>query len=414
MVVGIEAMNIFGGMAYLDVKELADFRKLNQNRFHNLLMKEKTVALPCEDPVTYGVNAAKPIIDTLSESEKNKIELLITCSESGIDFGKSMSTYIHDYLGLNKNCRLFEIKQACYSGTAGLQMAINFILSNTSKNAKALVIATDISRFLVTEGGEALTEDWSYAEPSAGAGAVAVLISNKPYIYQVDIGANGYYGCEIMDTCRPIADSESGNADLSLLSYLDCCEQTFKEYQKRVANVNYKDTFQYLCYHTPFGGMVKGAHRTMMRKLVGCKGDEIEKDFLDRVLPGLDLCQRTGNIMGGTVLLAIASTIINGEFKTPKRLGCFSYGSGCCSEFYSGIVTKEGQEELNKFEIKKHLNNRYRLSIQEYGEIIKESNKVKFGTRNITMDLDALNNLKENQQLVLKRIKEYHREYAWL
>jgi len=73
--VGIEDMNVFCGMAYLDVMELAKHRKLDATRFGNLLMKEKTVALPYEDPVTCGVNAAKPIIDSLSESEKNRIEL---------------------------------------------------------------------------------------------------------------------------------------------------------------------------------------------------------------------------------------------------------------------------------------------------------------------------------------------------
>ena len=81
--------------------------------------------------------------------------MVVACSESGIDFGKSMSTYIQDYLGLSRNCRMFEIKQACYSGTAGLQMAFNLILSQTCPGAKALVIGTDISRFIVAEGGEA-------------------------------------------------------------------------------------------------------------------------------------------------------------------------------------------------------------------------------------------------------------------
>ena len=83
-------------------------------------MKEKTVALPYEDPISFAINAANPIVSSLSEAEKDRIEMLITCSESGIDFGKSMSTYIHQYLGLNRNCRLFELKQACYSGTAGV------------------------------------------------------------------------------------------------------------------------------------------------------------------------------------------------------------------------------------------------------------------------------------------------------
>ncbi len=145
--VGIEAMNIYGGAAKLDVRLLAEARRLDMTRFDNLLMKEKTVAMPYEDPISFAVNAAKPIIDGLNDKDRQCIELIITCTESGVDFGKSMSTYIHDYLGLSRHCRMFELKQACYSGTAGFQMALNFILSQTSPRAKALVIATDISRF---------------------------------------------------------------------------------------------------------------------------------------------------------------------------------------------------------------------------------------------------------------------------
>ena len=148
-------MNVFGGTAYLDVAELARHRRLDNARFANLLMKQKAVALPYEDPVTFAVNAAKPVVDALSPAEKDRIELLVTCTESGIDFGKSLSTYVHHHLGLNRNCRQFEIKQACYSGTAGFQMAVNFVLSKVSPGAKALIVATDISRFMVAEGGSA-------------------------------------------------------------------------------------------------------------------------------------------------------------------------------------------------------------------------------------------------------------------
>ncbi|AKF95940.1 hydroxymethylglutaryl-CoA synthase family protein [Brevibacillus laterosporus] len=415
--VGIEAMNVFGGTAYLDIMQLAEYRKLDIGRFENLLMKEKSVALPYEDPITLGVNAAKPIVNSLSEEEKNRIELVVTCTESGIDFSKSISTYIHHYLGLNRNCRLFEIKQACYSGTAGLQLAVNFVLSQVSPGAKALVVATDISRFLIA-GGDILSEEWSYAEPTGGAGAVAILVGENPSMFQVDVGANGYYGYEVMDTCRPVPDSEAGNADLSLLSYLDCCEQTFLEYQRRVIGVDYQKTFQYLSFHTPFGGMVKGAHRSMMRKILKAKSAEIESDFEQRVLPGLNYCQRIGNIMGASVLLSLASTIDNGDFDTAKRIGCFSYGSGCCSEFYSGVVTSQGQEHLRRFEIEKQLNERYHLSMDEYEELLRESGMVKFGTRNAKLDLnlfpEALKSSFGKQRLVLKEINEYHREYEWL
>ncbi|SFS42364.1 hydroxymethylglutaryl-CoA synthase family protein [Marininema halotolerans] len=416
--VGIEAMNVFGGTTYLSVMELAKHRQLDTTRFENLLMKEKAVALPYEDPITFGVNAAKPIVDQLTEEEKNRIELLITCTESGIDFGKSMSTYIHHYLGLNRNCRLFELKNACYAGTAGFQMAVNFILSQASPGAKALVIATDISRFLVAEGGDALTEDWSYAEPSGGAGAVALLIGENPRVFQVDVGANGYYGYEVMDTCRPIPDSEAGDADLSLLSYLDCCENAFLEYQKRVVDVNYRDTFQFLAFHTPFGGMVKGAHRTMMRKMVKAKPREIEEDFHQRVLPGLNYCQRVGNIMGGTVLLSLASTIDNGTFDQSKRIGLFSYGSGCCSEFYSGVVSRQGQEFQQRFQIETQLNERYPLSMDQYDALLVGSDAVKFGTRNVKLDVDVLPEPYRASQgkgrLFLESIREFHREYKFV
>lgn len=416
--VGIESMNVFAGTAYLDVTELALHRQLDPQRFSNLLMKEKTVALPYEDPVTFGVNAAKPIIDSLSPDEKDSIEMVITSTESAFDFGKSMSTYFHQQLGLNRNCRLFEVKNACYSGVAGLQNAVNFVLGQASPGAKALVIATDIARFIVAKGGQALTEDWSFAEPSSGAGAVAMLVSDQPHVFEIDVGASGYYGFEVMDTCRPAADSEAGNADLSLLSYLDCCENAFREYAKRVENADYRDSFSYLAFHTPFGGMIKGAHRTMMRKMVKASPAEIEEDFERRVTPGLKWCQRVGNIMGGTAMFSLAATIANGSFDTPKRLGCFSYGSGCCSEFFSGVADRQGQDKLARMQIPDRLGSRYKLTMEEYDKILQGSEAVKFGTRNVVLERDFPEGIAGATQamgpcLFLKEIKEYHREYEW-
>lgn len=413
--VGIEAMNAFGGTSCLDIARLSNYRGLDNKRFENLLMKEKAVALPYEDPVTFGANAAKPLVDKLSQAEKERIELLITCTESGIDFGKSISTYIHHYLGLSRNCRMLEIKQACYSGTSGLQMAINFILSHTSPGAKALVIATDISRFIVTDGGNAHDQDWSFAEPSAGAGAVAMLISDTPYTFRLDQGASGYYGYEVMDTCRPLPDSEAGDADLSLMSYLDCCEQSFRAYSRRVKNVSYDHSFQYLAFHTPFGGMVKGAHRTMMRKMVKAKPDVIESDFQQRVSPGLQYCQRVGNIMGATVFLSLAGIIDSGDFESPRRIGCFSYGSGCCSEFFSGVVTAEGQQYLRNQQIGNQLDNRYRLSMEEYEILIAGGQALKFGTRNVKPDRSLQPPVQHGSaRLQLNEIKEFHRRYEWV
>lgn len=410
--VGIEAINAFAGSAYISVEKLAVHRKLDPARFTNLLMKEKTVTLPYEDPVTFGLNAARPIVDALSPEEKDRIEMVISCTESAFDFGKSMSTYFHKHLGLNRNCRLFEIKNACYSGVAGLQAAINFVLSQTSPGAKALVIATDISRLL---GDQTKEQEFSFFEPSAGAGAVAMLVSDRPYVFQVDVGASGYYGFEVMDTCRPIADSEAGDADLSLLSYLDCFEGAYREYAKRVDGVDFAKTFGYLAMHTPFGGMIKGAHRDMMRKIVKANPRDIEADFQRRVTPGLAYCQRVGNIMGATTMLSLLSTIEHGDFTTPQRVGVFSYGSGCCSEFFSGVVTKEGQERVRAMRVNEQLDRRYELTMEEYDRMLVNSNAVKFGTRNVVLDTAFLPIARQAQgekTLFLTEIREFQRQYA--
>ncbi|MFE6775900.1 hydroxymethylglutaryl-CoA synthase family protein [Streptomyces sp. NPDC057702] len=415
---GIEAINFYGGSAYLDVQTLAEYRGLDNERFENLLMREKSVALPYEDPVSFAVNAAKPIVDALSQEERDSIEVLITCTESGIDFGKSLSTYVHDYLGLSRGCRLFEVKNACYAGTAGFQNAVNFVLSQVSPGAKGLVVTTDISRFKATEGGEALQEDWSFAEPSGGAGAMAILVSDTPHVFSVDVGANGYYGYEVMDTCRPVPDSEAGNADLSLMSYLDCCEAAYRAYATKVEDVDYASTFDYLSFHTPFGGMVKGAHRTMMRRMCKARNPAIEADFERRVLPGLSYCQRVGNVFGGTVFLNLLGTIAHGDFSTPKRVGIFSYGSGCCSEFYSGVVTQDSQERVRAMNTNKTLDDRYELSIEQYLRLTKENEVIEFGTRNVELRLDLvpeiLDTVSGTGRLFLKRVNEFHREYAWV
>lgn len=416
MTVGIEAIHAFCGSAYVDVMKLAQHRNLDNARLEKLLMKQKSVALPYEDPISFGVNAAKPIVDALTEAEKDRIEMVITCTESSFDFGKSMSTYIHHHLGLNRNCRLFELKNACYSGAAGFQLALQLILSGTSPGAKVLVVATDISRFFATKGGEGLTEDWSFAEPTGGAGAVAMLVSDQPFVFQADVGANGYYGFEVMDTCRPEPDSESGDADLSLLTYLECCENAFLEYQKRVDGADYGSSFGYLAFHTPFGGMIKGAHRNMMRKQLRAAPADIEADFGRRVAPGLSYCRRVGNIMGATTSLSLLSTIDNGDFTSPQRIGIFSYGSGCCSEFFSGVVTREGQGRTRSLGHAEQLERRVELSMADYDSLLRGRGAVRFGTRNTEVDTDIVPAARNGHggRLFLKAITEYHREYEWV
>ena len=409
MTVGIEAINAYGGQAFLDIHTLFVERGLDLERFSNLMMREKSVNLPCEDPVTNAVNAAKPIIDALSTEERDSIELIITSTESGLDFGKSLSTYIHHYLGLNRRCRLFEIKQACYGGTAALQMAANFVASQASPGAKALVIATDVARSAVK---------LTYMEPSQGVASVAMLVSQTPDILALDFGANGYHSYEVMDTCRPEAEIETGDPDLSLMSYLDCLEASFRAYTDKVEAVDLVGTFDYLAFHTPFAGMVKGAHRHLMRKFKPSAPDVVLADFEKRVMPSLQHCVRVGNVYSGTVYLALCSLIDHAFIDAPKRVGLYSYGSGCSSEFFSGIVTPLSQQKLAPMQISKHLDQRYALNMTEYDSLLDLNMQWVFGLKNKMMDNSAYASIYAQQLqnkglLTLRSIENYHRIYDW-
>src|SRR5262249_10763935 len=123
------------------------------------------------------------------------------------------------------------------------------------------------------------------------------------------------------------------------------------------------------------------------------------------------------NIMGATVFLSLASTIDHGQFENLKRIGCFSYGSGCCSEFYSGVVTAKGQKRQQRFQIERQLNERYQLSMDEYEVLMQGSGAVKFGTRNVKLDFQsipgALASCREKPRLLLEEIRDFHRLYRW-
>jgi polyketide biosynthesis 3-hydroxy-3-methylglutaryl-CoA synthase-like enzyme PksG len=99
----------------------------------------------------------------------------------------------------------------------------------------------------------------------------------------------------------------------------------------------------------------------------------------------------------------------------PQRVGCFSYGSGCCSEFFSGIVTKDGQRRVRALRIKDQLDKRYELSMDEYDRLLVNNNSIKFGTRNVVLDTDFIPQARKAQgkdTLFLTQIKEFQRQYA--
>ncbi|MEV0593886.1 hydroxymethylglutaryl-CoA synthase family protein [Nonomuraea cavernae] len=403
MNVGIEALNVYCGLAQIPVPALFEGRGLDTERLGNLMMRNRSVGLPFEDPVTNAVNAARPI------AADDRIEILITSTESGLDYSKSVASYAHEYLGLPKSCRVVEVKQACYAATAAVQLAAAYVASGVSPGAKALVIATDVA--LVDERA-------AYAEPAMGAGAAAVLISDRPRILDLDLGAFGNHSYETMDSARPEPTFDVADSDRSLFAYLDCLTSCLAGYRNKVENADFATTFDYLAMHTPFAGMVKAAHRKLMRESGGGTAS-VEEDFERRMLPSLAYPSRVGNLCSGSVYLALASLIDNASLDGAARVGLYSYGSGCSSEFFSGLVDEESARTLAAMRIGEQLDGRCELGFDEYAALLPATLTCLVPERDREVDVGAYEHLLgrarfDRDLLVNTGTKDYHRTYEWL
>jgi polyketide biosynthesis 3-hydroxy-3-methylglutaryl-CoA synthase-like enzyme PksG len=404
--VGIESIGVYCGVAGVEVSALFGARGLDDRRRDNLMMERRSVALPCEDVVTFSATAARPIIDAMSDEERRSIELVVVGTESAVDFGRSTSTFLHSLLRLDRTCRLFEIKQACYGGMAALQTACALVAASPRPDARALVVGADVASPMRN----------TYMEPSQGAGAVAILVSRRPRIAVLDAGAYGCHSYDSGDGSRPVREQDVFNVDLSLLTYLDCLQHAWEDYASVVAGVDIVESFGRLAMHTPFPGMVKGAHRSLLRRLGRLPAAEIEADFAERVAPSLAYPAQVGNIYSGMLLLALASMVDH----TPSegyRAGLYAYGSGCSSEFTSAVILPAARAELAEARIAKQLADRASLSIADYDVVIDETPPA--GVQDVKLDPDAADRLvggrlSAHGSAVLAGVHGYRREYAWI
>ncbi|MDN3354262.1 hydroxymethylglutaryl-CoA synthase [Actinomadura sp. DC4] len=401
MTVGIEAISAYCGSAYVDVEDLFEARGLDRARIANLGMRNKSVAAPGEDVVAMAATAARPLTDALTEEEKATVRAVIVATESAFDLSKAASTYVHRLLELPRTCRLLEVKEACYGGIAALQMAAALVA--VEPESRVLVIASDLPG----------PNKGTYAEPAQGAGAVAVLVGARPRVVELTPGTSGCYGYEITDFARPRADVDVVDTDLSLMAYLECLRGAFLDYASRVPGADFARSFDLLAMHTPFPGMVRGAHRTGLRKLSDLRPGEVQEDFTRRVEPSLRFPREVGNVYAATTLLAMSSAIAYGE---GERLGVFSYGSGCSSEFFGCRVPSGAAEIVESAGFAGELTARRRLTVAEYDEAMETGATTMFGACDAKPEPDVLASwgAGARPRAVLTTIQDYRREYTWL
>jgi hydroxymethylglutaryl-CoA synthase len=105
-------------------------------------------------------------------------------------------------------------------------------------------------------------------------------------------------------------------------------------------------------------------------QLEGKSEVEADASFTDEVALSLRLPSQVGNIYTGSLYLSLASLLEAeaGELEG-RRVGLFSYGSGCAAEYFAGRVVAGAGAFVAELALAEPLAGRRRYSIAEYEAI---------------------------------------------
>ena len=371
MSVGIERLPVYVPQYALRLTDLAAARDVPPEKLTaGLGVQEMAIAPPCEDVVTLAATAGARLLRA-ARVDPEEIGMLLVATETGVDHSKPVSIFVHDLLGIGRRCRVYELKHACYAGTAALMTAADWVRAGGGRARRALVIAADIARYEIGSPGE----------PTQGAGAVAMLVGREPRALVLS-EQSGTYAGNVHDFWRPLDRREAiVDGKYSVECYLDALAGAFMAYRglerpPLVPGETLSDRLVRLLYHTPFPKMAMKAHRRLLEVDGHAAGRAVEDDraaasYRRQAAPGLAAVARVGNTYTASLYLCLAALLeAEGRTLAGERLGLFSYGSGCCAEFFTGSVP-EGVEAVADAGVGALLAGRTFIDVPAYERLVR-------------------------------------------
>lgn len=357
--IGIDAIAFSVPNAYIEASDLAAARGVAPEKYtKGLGVSRIAIAGRDEDPVTLATNAARRLLAQSGRSRAD-IGMCVVGSETAVDHSKPIASYVHGLLGLPSRCRVFETKHACFGATAALLGATEWIASGAARGRSALVIASDIARYELGSAGE----------PTQGAGAVAMLVSERPRLLELDVGHTGSYAQNVHDFWRPLHRKDAlVDGHFSVECYLSALEGAYADWKASGSRTSAADLAR-TCYHVPYGKMASKAHR---RRLAAEGIAEAQADvrFLTEVAPSLAFSAQVGNVYTASLYLSLASLLAAEASELESaHVGLFSYGSGCGAEFFAARVAAGAGAFARYLDLGAPLANRRRLTVEQYEEL---------------------------------------------
>jgi len=425
MAAGIDDIAIYIPRLYLDAGDFAKARGLDPEKLERGLgIGQMAIVDTNQDPACLAANACLRVMQK-NKLTPDKIGRLYVATESSFDESKAMNSYVigmleqvygQDTFG---HCGGIECKFACVSGSYALYDNTNWIRAGEAEDKYALVVVSDIAKYDLGSSGEV----------TQGAGAIAMLLNDKPRLLSFDPKVTATSIKNEYDFYRPFGkETPIVHGQYSNLLYLIQVKNALIDYKRKIKKTGLiklkdgetiLDHVDYLNMHLPYSNMGKKALAYLVRhewrdlprwkKIIEEIGMEepIPKDprgtiesvledsefmandhqftklftsteiyaelYESKLASSLIASKMIGNLYTASLYLGFRSSL---EFEYQKgvdlkgkRVGFCSYGSGASAMIFSGVIQPEYEQVVKDMNLEAELGPRTKLSLDEYEEL---------------------------------------------
>jgi len=425
MAAGIDDIAIYIPQLYVEASDFALERGLDPVKLERGLgIGQMAIVDTNQDPACLAANACLKIMQK-NKLTPDQIGRLYVATESSFDESKAMNSYV---IGMLEqvygeetfgHCGGIECKFACVSGSYALYDNTNWIRAGESEDKHALVVVSDIAKYDMGSSGEV----------TQGAGAIAMLLNDKPRLLEFDPKVTSTSIKNEYDFYRPFGkETPIVHGQYSNLLYLIQVKNALSDYKRKAKNTGMiklnedetiLDHIDYLNMHLPYSNMGKKAlaylarheWRTLPRWNKIIKEIEMEEpipkdprgtiesvladaefmakdhqftklftntsEYLElyesKLASSLIASKMIGNLYTASLYLGFRSSL---EFEYQKgvdlkgkRIGFCSYGSGASAMIFSGVIQPEYEQVVKDMNLEAELGPRTKLTLKEYEEM---------------------------------------------
>lgn len=404
MTFGIEAASYYVPSLYLEIKDLAEKRGIDPAKLEKGLGLHK-MGFPDvhEDAATFAAEALLKLIEDYQLNPKETARIYLG-TESALDAAKPTASYamqmveevLEPKFGSRcfKNCDVVDMTFACIGAVDALHNSLDFVRVNPDK--KTVVIASDYAKYELASSGE-------YTQ---GGGAVAVLISSKPDLIEIEnhwgiatesvfdffkprrhfkkeelVNAPESYPEKIeVFTDEPVFDGQYSNQ-----CYQDRIREAYEHYKELTEKNKPYENWKYLIFHLPYAfhgkrvfteiySLENGlSYETPEEQKAVAKSEEYISFINEKIEKSQRASSEIGNMYTASIFMAMLSALQtsfneNEELKG-QEIGFLGYGSGSKSKVFAGKVSENWKNVVEKWNLFEELKNRKAIDFETYEKL---------------------------------------------